>query len=133
MRARSRALAGAADWQALVSAGATVCPVLADVAEELCRLRNRFVRDVQGVVRRALRDRPEVVRRAVASLAEKYADHQLGNLRDVALALRVIGVYLCVVEARLDRCRCVRPMVREAAPDAVKAKLNEALPALPTP
>ncbi|MBB5921447.1 hypothetical protein FHR81_002487 [Actinoalloteichus hoggarensis] len=133
MRSRSRALMGTAEWRALESAGPSVCPVLADVAEELCRLRNRLLRRLRDVVRQALRERPEVVRRAVTSLAERYADHQLGNPREVALALRVIGVYLCVVGARLGGCRCLRPMVREATPEVVKTRLDEALPEPPAP
>jgi hypothetical protein len=127
---RGRALAGSADWDLFKSgANAASCHLLADIANELSRLRELTGRLTADIIDRTLSGAPPIVRKVVRRCVDRIVDTHLGGIPEVARAVRTLGIFLCVVNGRqLTSCPCLVGWWRSDGRKAIKTALKDALP-----
>jgi len=132
-RRRARQLVGERRWNEF-EARATVrnCRQLADVADALSRVRAEVRQLTTDVIDHILPAGPRLVRDLVAACARAYVVEQLGGARELATALRIMGVLSCAAQdIDLGRCPCWLAMTRHEGKDATPL-LRRSLPELAT-
>jgi hypothetical protein len=86
-----------------------------------------------GLIDLVLVGQSKLTHAVVEACTKKFVDLHLGAVKETADAVRVIGVYTCVLRGRnLRRCRCFRTLVKDQGKDAAKEALRDAIPDLET-
>lgn len=127
---RGRALAGTSAWtQFTSSANQSGCRFLADLANELASVRKLTNQVVRQAVAHLLGDRQPGTRFIAIECAERIVASPMSGTRELVDALRVLGIFACVVNGRpISRCPCFQAWwAGEGRPLTTKA-LTTALP-----
>ena len=127
---RGRELVGAAEWERFrADASLAGCQFLADLANELQGLRELTKRGVGALAARILGDSRPVERRIAEECVIRVIDLNLGGVAEVVTALRVLGIFGCVVSGRpMSKCPCLADWWDAEGKAATKTALGAALP-----
>lgn len=68
----------------------------------------------------------------MTTLVTKFVDLKLGTIGSASDAIRVAGVYVCVLRGSPRRCRCLKPLVKSQGPNLLRQTLRQALPRIST-
>jgi hypothetical protein len=132
IRQRGRILAGRKVWDDFSADRRwNTCQLLADIANDLVRVRDTAHASTDYLVAVVLRGAPKITRMLAATCVRRLLDLKLGGIPQATDAIRVIGVYVCVLRGRnLKRCHCFGALVASRGRDGAREALQTAFPDL---
>jgi hypothetical protein len=132
IRQRGRTLTGRKVWDDFSADHRwNTCRLLADIANDLVRVRDTAHASADLLVEVVLHGTPKIARILAATCVRRLFDLKLGGIPQAADAVRVIGVYVCVLRGRnLKRCHCFGALVASRGRDGAREALRTAFPDL---
>lgn len=126
---RGRSGVGKLAWSGLETEAATEsCRFLASLAKRLDKMNFRTQQEIAEFLEGSASEFPQTRRVAVGLFSKIVVDHA-GNVKQVALSLRIIGVFICASLGRPEKCPCWTALVKRAADiDSAKERLRNGLP-----
>lgn len=104
------------------------CQLLADTAQAVLDLKRRSHELVGTAIEQLLPpDTPRFHRHLVKKIAEKLPLPWDAKLAAIARGLQVFGIWMCMVQDRLERCACLRMLGPQVLKEHVKRRIEELL------
>jgi hypothetical protein len=104
------------------------CQLLADTAQAVLGLKRRSHEVVGTAVEQLLPpETPRFHRHLVKKIAKKLPLPWDAKLAAIARGLQVFGIWMCMVQDRLERCACLRMLGPQVIKEHVKRYIEELL------
>ena len=127
---RGRNVVDQALWKRFTAAPAEqICKTLAAVAKHVGKVDKLTKTELAERILGSDGESAEVARQVAAAVGVAVLG-RVGDLRQVVVSLRVLGVFVCVGADRVPQCACWRAMVAEWGLQQAKEDLKQGLPDL---